>query len=219
MLRIAWDGDAERVLIEASSEPAEDDDELTGDVLSVRITGAMARAFVARAESVVAAGRPPCPFCTLPLDPEGHICPRANGYRGDDGHARRPGHGELEIVGQLVDASNGSLLCRLRSPSPCAGTTADDAPLVIYKPRAGERPLWDFPDGTLSQREVAAFVVAETLGWQIVPPTVWRDGPFGPGMVQLWVDVDTERRPRRPRAERPCRPAADRRLRRADQQR
>jgi uncharacterized repeat protein (TIGR03847 family) len=81
VLRIAWDGDAERVLIEASSEPAEDDDELTGDVLSVRITGAMARAFVARAESVVAAGRPPCPFCTLPLDPEGHICPRANGYR------------------------------------------------------------------------------------------------------------------------------------------
>lgn len=81
VLRIAWDGDAERVLIEASSEPAEDDDDLTGDVLSVRITGATARAFVARAESVVAAGRPPCPFCTLPLDPEGHICPRANGYR------------------------------------------------------------------------------------------------------------------------------------------
>ena len=81
VLRIAWDGEAERVLIEASSEPAEDDDDLTGDVLSVRITGAMARAFVARAESVVAAGRPPCPFCTLPLDPEGHICPRANGYR------------------------------------------------------------------------------------------------------------------------------------------
>ena len=71
VLRIAWDGEVERVLIEASSEPAEDDDELTGDVLSVRITGAMARAFVARAESVVAAGRPPCPFCTLPLDPDG----------------------------------------------------------------------------------------------------------------------------------------------------
>ena len=81
VLRIAWDGEAERVLVEASSEPAEDDDELTGDVLSVRLSGAMARAFVARAESVVAAGRPPCPFCTLPLDPEGHICPRANGYR------------------------------------------------------------------------------------------------------------------------------------------
>lgn len=81
VLRIAWDGDAERVLIEAASEPAEDEDELTGDVLAVRMTGSAARAFVSRAESVVAAGRPPCPFCTLPLDPDGHICPRANGYR------------------------------------------------------------------------------------------------------------------------------------------
>ena len=81
VLRIAWDGDADRVLIEAASEPAEDDDELSGEVLAVRITGSAARAFVDRAESVVAAGRPPCPFCTLPLDPEGHICPRQNGYR------------------------------------------------------------------------------------------------------------------------------------------
>ena len=81
VLRIAWDGDADRVLIEASSEPAEDDDELTGDVLAVRISGSAARSFVERAESVIAAGRPPCPFCTLPLDPDGHICPRANGYR------------------------------------------------------------------------------------------------------------------------------------------
>lgn len=98
---------------------------------------------------------------------------------------------ELEIVGQLVDASNGSLLCRLRSQSPAGEEIeADDLPLAIYKPRAGERPLWDFPDGTLSRREVAAFIVAETLGWRLVPPTVWRDGPFGPGMVQLWVDVD-----------------------------
>jgi uncharacterized repeat protein (TIGR03847 family) len=82
VLRIAWDGDAERVLIEAASEPAEDeDDDLSGEILTVRITGRVARAFVERAESVVAAGRPPCPFCTLPLDPEGHICPRSNGYR------------------------------------------------------------------------------------------------------------------------------------------
>ncbi len=93
--------------------------------------------------------------------------------------------GELEVVGQLIDASNGSLLCRLGH-----GDRNAEAPLVIYKPRAGERPLWDFPDGTLSQREVAAFVVAETLGWTIVPPTVWRDGPAGPGMAQLWIDID-----------------------------
>jgi uncharacterized repeat protein (TIGR03843 family) len=91
--------------------------------------------------------------------------------------------GRLEVLGQLVDASNASLLCRL--------TTSDSEELrVIYKPRAGERPLWDFPDGTLSQREVAARVVSEALGWSIVPPTVWRDGPYGPGMVQLWVDTD-----------------------------
>ncbi len=92
--------------------------------------------------------------------------------------------GELEVVGQLVDASNASLLCRLRSGRD--GTMRQ----VIYKPRIGERPLWDFPEGTLSQREVAARVVAESLGWRIVPPTVWRDGPFGPGMVQEWIDVD-----------------------------
>jgi uncharacterized repeat protein (TIGR03847 family) len=82
VLRIAWDGESERVLIEAASEPAEDEDaELAGEVLSVRISARAARAFVARAETVIAAGRPPCPFCTLPLDPEGHICPRSNGYR------------------------------------------------------------------------------------------------------------------------------------------
>ena len=99
--------------------------------------------------------------------------------------------GELEVVGQLMDASNGSLLCRLQTDAELTqGQRDENAPLVIYKPRAGERPLWDFPDGTLSQREVAAFVVAESLGWSIVPPTVWREGPVGPGMVQLWVDVD-----------------------------
>jgi uncharacterized repeat protein (TIGR03843 family) len=90
--------------------------------------------------------------------------------------------GDLQLVGQLVDASNASMLCTL----PSSGAR------VIYKPRAGERPLWDFPAGTLSQREVAARVVSEALGWQIVPPTVWRDGPFGPGMVQLWIDTDPE---------------------------
>lgn len=99
--------------------------------------------------------------------------------------------GELDVVGQLIDASNGSLLCRLQGPTDSSKIEPDEsAPLVIYKPRAGERPLWDFPDGTLSQREVAAFVVAESLGWQIVPPTVWRDGPVGLGMVQEWIDVD-----------------------------
>jgi uncharacterized repeat protein (TIGR03843 family) len=62
----------------------------------------------------------------------------------------------------------------------------------VYKPVAGERPLWDFPEGTLAGREVAAYLVSEATGWGIVPPTVLREGPFGPGMVQLWVDGDPD---------------------------
>ena len=58
------------------------------------------------------------------------------------------------------------------------------------QPVAGERPLWDFPDGTLAGREISAFLVSEAMGWRIVPPTVLRDGPFGTGMVQLWMDGD-----------------------------
>lgn len=61
---------------------------------------------------------------------------------------------------------------------------------AVYKPIRGERPLDDFPDGTLAHREVAAFAVSEVTGWRIVPETVLRDGPFGPGMVQRWIDVD-----------------------------
>ncbi|MDQ1703355.1 MAG: hypothetical protein QOF57_2607 [Frankiaceae bacterium] len=90
--------------------------------------------------------------------------------------------GELAIEGQLVDASNLALYCEVR--------TGDDALTCIYKPVRGERPLWDFPDGTLAGRETAAFLVSEALGWAIVPPTVLRDGPVGPGMVQAWVEVD-----------------------------
>ncbi len=63
---------------------------------------------------------------------------------------------------------------------------------AIYKPREGERPLWDFPDGTLCQREVAAFVVSQALNWFIVPPTVLRDGPHGLGMVQFYIDCNPE---------------------------
>jgi hypothetical protein len=60
----------------------------------------------------------------------------------------------------------------------------------VYKPVAGERPLWDFPPGTLAAREVAAYAVSRASGWDIVPPTVMRDGPFGPGMCQLWIEAD-----------------------------
>ncbi len=90
--------------------------------------------------------------------------------------------GELTVQGRLLDASNATLF----------GSVADGelTAACVYKPIRGERPLWDFPDGTLAYREVAAYAVSEAFGWNIVPPTVLRDGPFGTGMVQLWIDVD-----------------------------
>jgi hypothetical protein len=90
--------------------------------------------------------------------------------------------GELTVEGRLVDASNATLYCTVELD----GITA----ACVHKPVAGERPLWDFPDGTLAAREVAAYDVSEATGWRIVPPTVMRDGPFGPGMCQLWIDID-----------------------------
>ncbi len=88
--------------------------------------------------------------------------------------------GELRVVGLLPRASNYTFLGEVVSE---AGAIP-----VVYKPREGETPLWDFPDGTLCQREVAAFLLAEALGWPSVPPTVLRDGPHGEGSVQLFVD-------------------------------
>lgn len=93
-------------------------------------------------------------------------------------------NGEFTVEGRLVDASNVTLYCAMALD----GVSAH----CVYKPVAGERPLWDFPDGTLAGREVAAYMVSRAAGWGVVPPTVYRDGPFGPGMVQLWVDADPE---------------------------
>ncbi|MDQ1679198.1 MAG: hypothetical protein QOI42_57 [Frankiaceae bacterium] len=90
--------------------------------------------------------------------------------------------GDIAIEGQLIDASNLALYCEVRAD--------DEAMTCIYKPVNGERPLWDFPDGTLAARETAAFLVSDELGWDVVPPTVLRDGPVGRGMVQQWIDVD-----------------------------
>jgi uncharacterized repeat protein (TIGR03843 family) len=90
--------------------------------------------------------------------------------------------GELDVLGALPNSSNAALLVR------CIG---DGEPLIaVYKPMRGEAPLWDFPEGTLHRREVAAFVLAEALGWPRIPPTVLRDGPYGPGSVQLFVRFD-----------------------------
>jgi hypothetical protein len=90
--------------------------------------------------------------------------------------------GSLSIEGRLVEASNATLYCAVCRDGLDAA--------CVYKPVAGERPLWDFPDGTLAAREVAAYEVSAATGWLIAPPTVYRDGPLGPGMVQLWIDTD-----------------------------
>jgi uncharacterized repeat protein (TIGR03843 family) len=93
-------------------------------------------------------------------------------------------HGELTVEGRLVDASNATLYCAVALD----GVTA----ACVYKPVRGERPLWDFPDGTLAGRELSAYLVSAASGWALVPPTVMREGPFGPGMCQLWVETDEE---------------------------
>ena len=93
--------------------------------------------------------------------------------------------GEIEVSGRLVEASNATLFGSIRVGKELLGN-------VIYKPTSGERPLWDFPHGTLAQREVAAFQLSEALGWDVVPPTLLRDGPYGIGMVQSWIDIDEE---------------------------
>src|SRR3954447_21475658 len=93
-------------------------------------------------------------------------------------------HGEITVEGRLVAATNATLYCSVEHEGMRAH--------CVYKPVSGERPLWDFPDGTLAGREGAAYLVSEHMGWKIVPPTVHRDGPFGPGMVQLWIEQDAE---------------------------
>jgi uncharacterized repeat protein (TIGR03843 family) len=92
--------------------------------------------------------------------------------------------GELEVLGRMPWSSNATFLVKLDR----GGAES----LAIYKPRKGERPLWDFPRGTLCAREVAAHLVSEALGWGIVPLTILRDGPAGVGMVQRFVDHDPE---------------------------
>ncbi len=92
--------------------------------------------------------------------------------------------GELTVRGRIRDASNAALYCTVTHEGREAA--------CVYKPVAGERPLWDFPDGTLAQREVAAYEVSEATGWGLIPPTVLREGPYGEGMVQLWIEAVPE---------------------------
>ncbi|MET9918615.1 SCO1664 family protein [Streptomyces sp. NPDC006435] len=89
--------------------------------------------------------------------------------------------GGLTVLGQIRGASNAVLYCTVARDGEEA--------TCVYKPVAGEQPLWDFPDGTLARREVAAYELSEATGWGLVPPTVLRDGPYGEGMCQLWIDA------------------------------
>lgn len=95
---------------------------------------------------------------------------------------------DIEIEGRLWDSSNSAMRV------VCHGDGREVR--AVYKPQRGERPLWDFPSGTLGRREVATCVVDNVLGWDIVPPTVWRDdGPMGAGSLQAWIDADQARAP------------------------
>ncbi len=90
--------------------------------------------------------------------------------------------GQLTVLGQVRGASNAVLYCAVAHEG--------EERTCVYKPVAGEQPLWDFPDGTLAQREVAAYEISEATGWGLVPPTVLREGPYGEGMCQLWIEAD-----------------------------
>jgi uncharacterized repeat protein (TIGR03843 family) len=92
-------------------------------------------------------------------------------------------HGEIEVLGRMPWSSNATYLCDVRC--------GEDVTRAVYKPRRGERPLWDFPSG-LDHREVAAYELSRALGWDLVPLTIRRDGPLGPGSVQAFVDADFE---------------------------
>jgi uncharacterized repeat protein (TIGR03843 family) len=90
--------------------------------------------------------------------------------------------GELIVEGRLIDASNATLYGKVIL---AAGVEA----AVVYKPIAGEKPLWDFPSGSLAGREICAYEVSKAAEFDLVPVTVFREGPFGPGAVQEWIDV------------------------------
>ena len=90
--------------------------------------------------------------------------------------------GDLVVTGRLVDASNATLFGVV--------THGQESMNCIYKPIAGERPLWDFPEGALAHREYAAYLLSDRLGFNLVPLTILRDGPYGIGMVQEWIDID-----------------------------
>ena len=130
-----------------------------------------------RAQRPSRSQRLPGPTVTFRYPPESGPCE-------DEPALELLADGTLSVEGRLVAASNATLYCTVALDGQTAA--------CVYKPVAGERPLWDFPLGTLAGREVAAYAVSRAAGWILVPPTVMRDGPFGPGMCQLWIDADAD---------------------------
>jgi uncharacterized repeat protein (TIGR03843 family) len=116
--------------------------------------------------------------------------------------------GELEVLGRLIGSSNNAMVVKVRPPGVAPATIVPGASdpgvdedtavielapgelLAVWKPTRGEQPLFDFPVGTLTRREVAAFLVSEATPWGIVPPTILRQGPYGEGMLQQWIEAD-----------------------------
>lgn len=102
-----------------------------------------------------------------------------------DHHLQILNAGRIQVAGQFMWGSNYTFLVKVE--------TQEEALMAVYKPLRGERPLWDFPPGSLAAREVAAYLTSTALGWDLVPPTVLRDdGPAGPGSLQLYLDIDPE---------------------------
>jgi hypothetical protein len=94
-------------------------------------------------------------------------------------------NGELKVIGRLIDASNATLLAEI--------STSNLKTKVIYKPVAGERPLWDFANGNLAHREYCAYLISEIGQFDLVPATILREGPFGLGMVQRWIEINSDK--------------------------
>ena len=184
VISISWENKQVVVNIQAATQDDElviDDLDFGPDLIIAHLKIHQVKGFCLRATTIVNAGRPQCPFCALPVDPRSSLS-TGKWVPAMTEVAVQIQECELIVVGRLVDASNATLQANLKGIDPEVK--------VIYKPVAGERPLWDFEDGNLAHREYAAFLISDRAGFDLVPHTVLREGPFGFGMVQQWIEID-----------------------------
>lgn len=200
---LGWDAEANSVVVELLAVSEQefdasvvlDDSEEGPDAVRVFLSLEAARQFATRSTRVVSAGRPPVRYArnrwtrpgtsvSAPTAIAAGWCPGQqmtqipNGSADTDRAAIRDS--ELTVIGRIRSASNATFLCEVQN-------TSGEGVHCVYKPVRGEQPLWDFPDGTLAGREVATYLISAELGWNVVPYTVFRDGPAGVGMVQQWI--------------------------------